>query len=190
MATAAQELLNEGMDTLLEVHGETWSFNGVEFSAVATRPLPDNPDLDGAVDRHLILEVFTSGLPATRPTRSDAVVRNGVTYTLTRNIDEDPTVLRSYMLVVYAGKAPTISTHPLTQTFTDGQATLTLAVVATGVPSPTYQWKKDGSAISGKTASTLPLLLLSASDAASYTVVVTNGFGSVTSNAAVLTLAP
>jgi hypothetical protein len=65
---------------------------------------------------------------------------------------------------------------------------VTLSAVATGVPSPTFQWQKNGGDISGATSNTLTLNPVNASDAGSYTLVATNSLGSATSSAADLTV--
>ena len=52
----------------------------------------------------------------------------------------------------------------------------------------TYQWRKNGVAISGATAATLTFGSATTADAASYSVVVSNSGGSVTSANAVLTV--
>jgi len=52
----------------------------------------------------------------------------------------------------------------------------------------TYQWYKDGKAISGATASSYTIKSVKASDAGKYTVKVSNSAGSVTSSAATLTV--
>lgn len=83
--------------------------------------------------------------------------------------------------------APAISTHPVPQTVTAGQPA-SFSVVATGT-SLAYQWKKDGANIGGNSA-TFSITSAQASDAGSYTVVVSNSAGSVTSNAAALTVNP
>jgi hypothetical protein len=189
MPTPAQEAFAEGFSDLLEIHGETWTFGASEFAGVASILKADDPRLLGSTDRHIEIQVSTAGLPAVRPKRSDEIVRDGVCYRITRGLDVDLATGLTTILAVYAGERPAIATQPLTQTFTDGQASLTLTVVASGVPAPTYQWKKDGVAISGATSASLALSTLGASDAGSYTVVVTNSFQSVTSAAAVLTLA-
>jgi hypothetical protein len=54
----------------------------------------------------------------------------------------------------------------------------------------TYQWFKDGTAVSGATASSCLIANAQASDAGSYTVVVTNTAGSKTSDPAMLTVIP
>ena len=90
--------------------------------------------------------------------------------------------------------APTISVQPKTQAVATG-GNLVLMVVASGVPVPTYQWKKggtnlvDGARISGATTATLTVTGVQAGDEGSYTVVVSNGIApSVTSGAANVTL--
>lgn len=83
--------------------------------------------------------------------------------------------------------APSITTQPASITVTAGAAA-SFSVVATGSSTLTYQWSKDGTAISGATSATYSISATSESDAGSYTVTVTNSAGSVTSSAAVLTV--
>src|SRR5256885_85167 len=84
--------------------------------------------------------------------------------------------------------APSITTQPVSQTVTTGQ-TATFTVVAAGTAPLSYQWRKSGTAISGATASsyTTPATT-SADNGSQFTVVVSNTAGSVTSNAATLTV--
>ena len=60
--------------------------------------------------------------------------------------------------------------------------------VSAAADTLTYQWYKDGTAISGATASSYTIESAKQSDAGSYTVTVSNGGGSVTSDAAILTV--
>jgi hypothetical protein len=83
--------------------------------------------------------------------------------------------------------APQIVTQPQSQTANAG-ANVTFTVQATGVPAPTYQWYKDTLTIGGATSATLTLSNVQSANAGSYTVVVTNVAGSVTSNAVTLTV--
>ncbi|OLC95364.1 MAG: hypothetical protein AUH86_12145 [Acidobacteria bacterium 13_1_40CM_4_58_4] len=84
--------------------------------------------------------------------------------------------------------APSITTEPANQAVAAGQ-TATFTVAATGTAPLSYQWKKNGTAIAGATSSsyTTPPTT-SSDDGAQFTVVVSNTAGSVTSNAATLTL--
>jgi hypothetical protein len=83
---------------------------------------------------------------------------------------------------------PVISAQPASQTVSVGQ-TATFSVTATGSGSLTYQWKKNGASISGATSASYATPATAASDnGASFTVTVTGTSGSVTSNAATLTV--
>jgi len=86
-----------------------------------------------------------------------------------------------------AETAPTFLTQPSNQTVTEG-ATATFSVVASGNPSPTYQWRKGGSNISGATGASLTITDAEESDEGSYDCVATNSQGSQTSTAATLTV--
>ncbi len=85
------------------------------------------------------------------------------------------------------GTVPAITTQPVAATVAPG-ASATFSVVASGTGPFTYQWRKDGTAISGATAATLALSGVTAAAAGSYSVVVTNSAGSVTSGAGALTV--
>ena len=95
----------------------------------------------------------------------------------------------TFVIAGAAAVGPTITVQPASQSANAG-ATLTLGVAATGTPAPAYQWKKDGADIAGATQNTLVLSNLTAASAGSYTVVVSNTAGIVTSDAAVLTINP
>jgi len=84
--------------------------------------------------------------------------------------------------------APSITTQPASQTVTASQ-TASFSVAATGTAPLSYQWNKNGTAISLATSSsyTIPTTT-SSDDGALFTVVVSNSAGSITSNAATLTL--
>lgn len=89
---------------------------------------------------------------------------------------------------VVLNTAPVITTHPTAaQSVTTG-GTATFMVVASGLPSPTYQWLKNGVVMAGATGTTLTLSSVTANDNATYAVLVTNVAGSATSNAGVLTV--
>ena len=83
--------------------------------------------------------------------------------------------------------APSISTQPSNVTVTAGNSA-TFSVTATGTAPLTYQWKKAGTSISGATSASYTIASAQASDAGSYTCLVTNSAGSVESSAATLTV--
>ena len=88
---------------------------------------------------------------------------------------------------------PQITTQPLPQMLYAGR-TAQFTVASGGTPPLNYQWRKGGvnltagGNISGATTASLVVSNISATDAASYDVVVSNLGGSVTSAAAALTL--
>jgi hypothetical protein len=82
--------------------------------------------------------------------------------------------------------APAVTAQPQNQTVTAGNAA-TFTVTAIGT-SPAYQWRRNGSNISGATTSTYTRNNCQSADAGNYSVVITNSAGSVTSSNAVLTV--
>ena len=82
---------------------------------------------------------------------------------------------------------PVITTQPVNKTVVSGGA-VTFSIVASGTPAPTYQWLKGGVNITGATSASYTIASVAVGDAGSFTVIATNVAGSVTSNAAVLTV--
>jgi hypothetical protein len=82
---------------------------------------------------------------------------------------------------------PTITTQPVSATVKAGDAA-SLYVIAEGSSPISYQWKKDGVAISGGTNATLAFSTVNTSESGSYSVTVTNGTGSATSSVATLSV--
>lgn len=80
-----------------------------------------------------------------------------------------------------------ITTQPQSQETALG-ATVQFTVTASGAGPIAYQWLKNGSVIPGATNSVLQLTSVGLNDAGAYTVTVSNGQGSVTSNVANLTV--
>lgn len=85
--------------------------------------------------------------------------------------------------------APTIGTHPQTQTIA-GLGSATLTVAATGTGPLTYQWKFNGDPINGATSASYTLPFALKKDAGAYSVTVTNSAGDTTSNPANITVGP
>lgn len=83
--------------------------------------------------------------------------------------------------------APTIGTHPPSQTVLQG-ANVGFNVTANGSAPLTYQWRFNGADIAGATAASLSLTNVTTANYGDYTVVVTNTAGSATSNVATLTV--
>ena len=86
--------------------------------------------------------------------------------------------------LVETTQRPAVLAEPVSKTVAAG-GQLALAVRASGSPAPTYQWRKDGVAISGATGSTYTTTA-GASTPGWYDVVLTNSAGSVTTTAALV----
>jgi subtilase family serine protease len=83
--------------------------------------------------------------------------------------------------------SPVIASQPKNQ-FVPLGCDATFNVCAWGTKPLSYQWWKDGLALSGQTNMSLMLTNVQTSDFGNYSVVVTNDFGSVTSSPAQLAL--
>jgi hypothetical protein len=165
--------ISEQPESQLAVAGNT-----ITFSVVATgTPTPtyqwrkDGEDIVGATNASLQL----TGVSASDSGDYDVVVTNAVGSET------------SYIATLTVRFAPQISVQPDNQTVTAGDD-VSFSVTATGVPTPTYQWRKDGVDIDGATGATLTLTDVGLSDAAGYNVVVTNIVGSSASATATLTV--
>jgi hypothetical protein len=91
----------------------------------------------------------------------------------------------SAVATLIVGVLPLITTEPQSQTVTVGYPAL-FSVVASGTEPLSYQWNLNGTALVSATNSALALNTVRPADAGSYTVVVTNFAGSVTSAVATL----
>jgi hypothetical protein len=87
------------------------------------------------------------------------------------------------------GTPPSIVTQPRSQTV-GGGTNVTFTVVAAGTAPLSYQWRFNGTNISAATVTALTLTNAQVAQAGSYSVRVTNLYGSVTSSNAILTVNP
>lgn len=96
----------------------------------------------------------------------------------------------SPMITTAPPEPPTITTQPANQTTRVGQ-TATFTVAASGTAPLSYQWSRNGAAISGAvSASYTTPAAAPADNGTTFIVKVTNSVGSVTSKAASLTVGP
>jgi hypothetical protein len=100
------------------------------------------------------------------------------TYTITATSVDEPSIFTTTTVTV---SAPVITVQPSSQVACTN-STLTLSVTA--LYAATYQWYLNGTLIPGATSSSYMIASAIAMDAGSYTVVVTNPAGSVTSTPA------
>ncbi|HEX2854224.1 MAG TPA: immunoglobulin domain-containing protein [Opitutaceae bacterium] len=123
------------------------------------------------------------GATNTTLTLAGVTVASAGTYTAVATNVAGSVTSSGAVLTVNTTSAPTLATQPVSQTVVEG-GTAVFSVEATGTPTPSYQWMKNGGAVAGATTPLLVLRPLSAASIGAYTCVVTNTAGSVTSNAA------
>ena len=92
-----------------------------------------------------------------------------------------------YKIIYSSNDAPVITTQPADALVPVGQ-NVTFTVTASGANPKTYQWRKNGTDITGATAASYSITNVLATDGGQYSAVVTNSFGNATSNNAILTV--
>ncbi len=117
--------------------------------------------------------------------RIKRVFRSGSVTAATGASDNGADVLN----IIYTAAVipPYISTQPLSQAVTEGDA-LELSVVANGADPLSYQWHFAGAPIPDAISPSLVITNIQTSNAGEYFVVVANGLGAVTSQVAAVTV--
>jgi glucose/arabinose dehydrogenase len=115
------------------------------------------------------------------------IASDGTLYYLERGLDSN-TDGAVFKIEYTKQAAPHITTHPANATVAAGQPA-SFTVAASGALPLTYQWQRNGQDLPGATSPTLEIAAPTASDnGATFRCVVSNEFGSATSQAAVLTV--
>ncbi len=142
----------------------------------------------------------TGGINASNQVLQEVVFPNTTAYSTYRvtfhNIKDDTSTngLEVAEVQILGGLAPLppailVQPNPLVYGFTGG--TISFDVTPNGPKPFTYQWSFDGTAIKGATTAILALTNIPTSDVGSYSVTVSNAYGSiVSSNAVVGSLLP
>jgi hypothetical protein len=187
--TAVVTILPATPVTFTSVSAPTTIYEGQPFSlqASATGSQP------------IVMQWYKDGVALAGATTSFYGVSSGATlfqagsYTMTATNGAGTVSTAPILVTVLPAVRPTIVRQPLSQTV-DYRSPVTLSVEAAGSPILKYQWKKDGIALPGDlSAATSTILVFTLPTPAingSYTVEVSNAGGSVTSNAAVVTVRP
>ncbi len=111
---------------------------------------------------------------------------NAITIAVTA---QDGATIKNYNVIARRGYigAPRIAVQPASQTVTPGTP-VGFTVEAVGSSTLTYQWKRNGVLIAGAQSKTYNVSTALSTNAGAYTVIVSNSLGSVTSDAATLTV--
>jgi hypothetical protein len=96
-------------------------------------------------------------------------------------------VWSSNALLTVQGIPPVITDEPVSQTVTYGGSS-SFSILAGGTGPLSYQWAFDGTNLAGATGATLALTDVQYGQSGTYSVTVSSPFGSVTSEAATLTV--
>ena len=83
-----------------------------------------------------------------------------------------------------SARAPAITSQPpaVVRLAAGTTPTVALTVAATGTPAPTYQWRRNGAPLAGESSPSLVLTRATEAQAGTYTCVITNSNGSITSD--------
>ena len=119
-------------------------------------------------------------------TLSNVVGSNSGSYSVVAS-NSSGTVTSHVVTLSVVEAAPSISSQPTNQqVLYDGFAMF--SVTASGAPTPSFQWKKNGTNIAGATGNSCTISPAKTDDAGSYTVVITNYLNAITSQVAILTV--
>jgi hypothetical protein len=155
----------------------------VRFTVVVTGTAPfhyqwrkNGADIIGAIKG-------TYTTPATTSSDNGSVYSVQITNSVAIVVSDNAT-----LTVLSASNPPSITTQPIDRLVATGK-TAKFTVVADGSAPLAYQWRKNGTAISGATDTSYVTPPVSQSDSGSiFTVTVSNSAGSVTSANATLTV--
>ncbi|HUJ45097.1 MAG TPA: immunoglobulin domain-containing protein, partial [Opitutaceae bacterium] len=132
--------------------------------------------------------VNIAGATSTAYTIASVASSDAGTYTVVAtNSAGSATSNNAVLTVNVATSAPVFTVQPLSQTVAAGNP-VTFVAFASGTPSPTYQWAKNGRSISGATGASYTITSVATGDAGTYSVAAVNSAGSATSKGAVLTV--
>src|SRR6185369_17524770 len=118
------------------------------------------------------------------------LAKNGTLYYLERGLDSNNTEGAVFKIEFTSQQTPTITQQPANVTVAAGQPA-SFSVQAAGSAPLSYRWQRNGVNLDGPTSDTPTLNITSAQltdNGSTYACVVSNQFGSVTSQAAQLTV--
>jgi hypothetical protein len=188
--------------TVDDIGGGEYLYGAPGLAQVATPPASQTVDQGNAASFFvqatglgpITYQWLKNGLPITgnaSATTSTLTLANlqasdAASYSVTVTNASGPVTSAGAPLTVIADVGPAFTTSPIAQTISTGRS-VAFNVIASGVPTPTYQWKLNGSTtIPGATFTTDPILWVqgaTASNAGSYSCTITNSTGTVSAAA-------
>lgn len=135
----------------------------------------------------LYIGATTSSLAIVSTTTSLSLNGNLYRYIATNSLGSATSNAATLTITVSTSGQPAFSIQPPDTTVTEGTI-LTLYGSATSATTITYQWYKDGAAISGATATTYTKALSALADSGLYKLVATNASGTTYSREATVTI--
>ena len=124
--------------------------------------------------------IITTATTSSYTIGSIAIADSG-SYTVT--VANSAGTITSQAAILTVNYAPSITTQPLSQMLYLNQS-VTFTIVATGVPTPTFQWRKNATNINGAVNASYTIPTPGINDSGKYTVIVTNSSGSKSSDTA------
>lgn len=121
----------------------------------------------------------------------DATPANSGSYTVVVSNVAGSVTSAAAIVTVKPAAAPVLTSQPKSLEVAQGlRASFSVSVDATGTGGVSYQWRRNGIAIANATYSSFEIAAVKPADAGDYTLVATGLGGSVTSQAAKLTVLP
>lgn len=141
----------------------------LSFNAVSSSPEVVAANVSGST---LTLAPVGGGVATVNVTATDT---NGVSVSASVSVSVAGT---------NSARAPAITSQPpaVLRLAAGTTPTVALSVAATGTPTPAYQWRRNGAPLPGETLPSLVLTRATEAQAGTYTCVVTNTNGSITSD--------
>ena len=179
------------MVTRMNSEWRTWQNGLTGFNTNAIKPIvpigQGYNSVNGLVDGWSITN-FINALKTNSPAATAGGYR-GVSWWSCQHHGTSPNKWPAIGNTTLGNLPPNISSTPSSRTGDLG-STINLRVAADGSPTLKYQWRLNGTNVPAATNNTLTVAGLQAANGGSYTVVITNLYGSLTSSVAILTVNP
>ncbi len=192
-ATLLLTINNSNTSSTSQTACNSYTWNGTTYasSGTYTKLLTNAAGCDSTAT--LLLTINNSNTSSTSQTACNSYTWNGTTYassgTYIKHLTNSTGCDSAATLILTINSSPSITSQPTDQTPCAG-GTITLSTSANGT-GITYQWKKGSNNVAGANSTSLSISGASASDAGSYTCVISGSCTPpITSNAASVTVNP